>query len=376
MSQGDRALLLEVSPLVQMSYTGISWVAWEITSRFLISDSIPVIFSSNNVIIPKSVIIETTLARCGAPLVKFIDSAEGLPIETAGYDCVALFTNIKTTTQRFAIELQVIYDLSFMLVPEFHAQETVRHHSAGLVEHIKRCETVFCISESVKEHLSFYLGVPKAKIETLPLGADFDFEFIEASRLRINGLARGVERYILVLGTIEPRKNIRIIFRFLSRFPFFLNSYRFIFVGAQGWDVPFDEIIREYSLDFFQSNGRLKYLGYVSQETKLVLLDNASALLYPSFFEGFGLPLVEAMALGTPVISSCATSLPEVAGEFAYYFRPESMDDLHSAFLAFERDVSSGQINRVVDGARDRVSLFSYDIVFDILMRVAKSHLS
>ena len=114
--------------------------------------------------------------------------------------------------------------------------------------------------------------------------------------------------------------------------------------------------------------GRIVHLHYVDEHTKAAMLLGASALIYPSVYEGFGLPVTEAMAVGTPVISSVSTSLPEVLGDEGYYFDPFSLPSLADALLRFEGDLSQGAVQDMKARAQQRAKLFSYDHTYQVVV--------
>jgi glycosyltransferase involved in cell wall biosynthesis len=109
------------------------------------------------------------------------------------------------------------------------------------------------------------------------------------------------------------------------------------------------------------------FTGFVDEAFRTALLTGATGLIYPSVFEGFGLPLLEAMATGTPVLSSVSSSMPEVVGDCGYYFDPCSVASLHAAYRALWSDRASGAIASVIARARQRAAGFSYDKTYEII---------
>ena len=127
-------------------------------------------------------------------------------------------------------------------------------------------------------------------------------------------------------------------------------------------------MIEKQSLQGAVAAGRIVFTGFVDERFRTALLVGAAGLLYPSLFEGFGLPLLEAMATGTPVLSSMSSSMPEVVGDCGYYFDPGSVTSLHAAFLQFWSDRRSGAVQTMIARARQRAAGFSYDATYRVIM--------
>jgi glycosyltransferase involved in cell wall biosynthesis len=152
-------------------------------------------------------------------------------------------------------------------------------------------------------------------------------------RYGIRGLGRGeatrraIETggdYLLYLGTLQPRKNlIRLVEAFALLQPLSVDL-RLVLAGKRGWHCD-DLTARVRSLGL---SGRVVFPGYVDDDDKAALISGATALVYPSLYEGFGLPVLEAMACGTPVLTSNVSSLPEVAGDAALLVNPLDVDDI------------------------------------------------
>ena len=116
------------------------------------------------------------------------------------------------------------------------------------------------------------------------------------------------------------------------------------------------------------ATGRIVFTSFVDEAFRTALLVGAAGLIYPSVFEGFGLPLLEAMATGTPVLSSVSSSMPEVVGDCGYYFDPYSTHSLHAAYHALRSDRALGRVEDVLTRARQRAEGFSYDRTYEIIV--------
>ena len=113
---------------------------------------------------------------------------------------------------------------------------------------------------------------------------------------------------------------------------------------------------------------RIVFTSFVDEGFRTALLTGAAGLLYPSLYEGFGLPLLEAMAIGTPVLSSVSSSMPEVVGDCGYYFDPCSVASLHAAFVRFWADRDAGALQPLIARGQARARGFSYDATYQVIV--------
>jgi glycosyltransferase involved in cell wall biosynthesis len=150
------------------------------------------------------------------------------------------------------------------------------------------------------------------------------------------------------LGTLEPRKNAGIVFDFLLQDPSVLTRYTFVFVGRDGW---LDERWRleQRIAKLGIPADRIVFTGYVSDEVKLALLNSAEFTIFPSLFEGFGLPALESISVGCPVLCSFASSLPEVVDSTCVLFDPTDLISFSSGFTLMEERNSDHRRSGLVD---------------------------
>ena len=368
----SRNLVFDVAPLWEEQFTGISNVVCELAARAL-RDKRPgmeIKFSAFDRILDRSVIEQCVEERRGTAMreamksnkVRFLKDDKSIDMKRD----VGFYLHIKPATRRYHKEAHLYYDFSFLSVPETHAADTVDFHLKDLADQIESTDLFFTISESTALDLKFYFNVPDAKITVAYPAHNADAKAANDFLVRIHG--REVESYILVLGTIEPRKNVDLILAWLKQHPSILASFRVVFCGRDGWGPPFAETLSAHGLDEFMENGRIAHFGYVGEAVKSALISSASAIIYPSLFEGFGLPVLEAMAIGVPVIASCSTSIPEVMGPDGYYFDPYSIESLNGVFHDFVSDRRSGILSERLSKLRHRSNQFSYDQMFETIL--------
>lgn len=367
-------LMLGVAPLWELEYTGISNVVFELTKRFIFdkSSDFEVQFSVFDKVVDRNIIDECLKNRSGFCLQSAFQKNEGINDIKVDENChidgrlsFGLFLHTKPHRKIFYKDSHLYYDFSFLLTQECHTQETIDFHLNGLVDQISSTDLFFCISESTASDLQWLFNVPKDKTVVALLGNNVNTEIARRARDLIG--EREVEPYFLMLGTIEPRKNIALIFTWLKKNPNLLKKFRFVFAGRQGWGSSFADYAEKNSLSCEIASGRIVHLGYIDEALKATLIVGAQAIFYPSIFEGFGLPVLEAMELGVPVIASCSTSIPEVLGDAGYYFDPYSVESLDKAFSTFLFDQCTGQLEVVRDKAKKRASEFSYDRTYSVI---------
>jgi glycosyltransferase involved in cell wall biosynthesis len=243
---------------------------------------------------------------------------------------VGFFPSVKPLRRAFDIELNICHDLSTITFPLMHIRGNVVHHMEAILADLASDDLVVTVSEASRADLVAYLGVDPARILAAPNGVAWP-DWYESEAVNAAGAA-GAEPYFLILGTREPRKNIMKVFDLLEAAPGLLDRHRFVVAGKMGWLEEQHALPR--FLEKFVGDGRIVFPGFVSELDKYILLRNARATLYPSLFEGFGLPVLESLSVGTPCVASWSSSVPEVGGECCEYFDPLSAADFERAIGA------------------------------------------
>lgn len=365
-------LVIDIAPLWELQFTGISNVVREVALRALNAreDKCLFKFSAFQHIVDRSVIEDCVENLNGGQLRALFDGGNARQIDQ--YDEInvkkdmSLFLHVKPPLRRFRKEAHLYYDLSYLSVPETHADDTIKFHLDNLSEQIETTDQFFTISKSTAMDLQWFFDVPEEKIKVTYLGHNTDIgladEFISRS------FGRSAEPYVMCLGTIEPRKNVSLLLAWLAHNRAILERCRFVFCGRDGWGQSFTDLIAAHGLEAAYQNGRILHFGYVSQKQKAALLSAAQMLIYPSLFEGFGLPVLEAMAQSIPVLASCSTSIPEILGKDGIYFDPQSLDSFTAAFSQFVQEQRDGTLNARVKRLRERSESFTYDGMFNEML--------
>jgi glycosyltransferase involved in cell wall biosynthesis len=364
--------IIDASPLWEEKYTGISNVTYEIVRRAIADPSEEVHILAVDRVIPRE-LVETCISdRSGkelqaacSTLPKSKTIVNWLKKEGPLDGTLGLYLNKRPLEKLFDWEAMMFYDFSPLLTPECHTRQTVDYHGIGISQQVNLSDHMFCISEATARDLCWIFDVPRTKVTVCLLGHSADGT---AQKIAFDLIgARTVEPFLLMLGTIEPRKNIGLVLNWLSANRDVLETHRVVFAGRQGWGPSLGTAIRHWGLEGAAKSGRILYMDYISEAQKNALMAGASALLYPSLFEGFGLPVLEAMGFGLPVLSTVSTSLPEVLGNAGYYFDPYSTASLDAAFRKYRSDVDNGHLQHVISDARARAETFDYDITYELV---------
>lgn len=225
-----------------------------------------------------------------------------------------------------------VYDLSFFLYPAYFRPLHRLYLRLGTRRALRQANRVIAISHSTKRDLVHLLNVPAEKIDVIPPGVEAHF-FANGSSAPAQGasLPRPLDDpYVLFVGTREPRKNIPTLIRAFAqakraaRLP-----HRLVLVGGRGWlDEPITRAIRDTA-----SEGDIIFPGFVSHKDLPQWYRCADAFVYPSQYEGFGMPVLEALAAGVPVITSNVSALPESAGDAALLIDPRNPDEIADALV-------------------------------------------
>ncbi|GHD81120.1 glycosyltransferase family 4 protein [Vogesella fluminis] len=207
-----------------------------------------------------------------------------------------------------------VHDLSHIHYPECHPEDRIRFFNEHLPKSIERACHILTVSDFVREELIGLLGIAADKVTTTHNGVDESYHPRDESQSR-EVLARyglTYQRYLLVVGTVEPRKNLRRLINAYLMLPKALQqAYPLLLVGGRGWESP--EFYAQ--LDRLQAAGSLIWPGYVPEADLPVLYAGAKALAFPSIYEGFGLPVLEAMASGVPVLAAQRSAPAEILGD-------------------------------------------------------------
>ncbi len=306
-------------------------------------------------------------------------------------------------------KILTIHDLSFLRFPEFfNLKRRLWHKMIGVEKMIKQFDKIIAVSESTKNDIVELCGVAPENVHVIYSGVEKEFCRLSLNSIKKSPnplyqggiksapLIKGVggiysveieqiknkynlpDKFILFLGTVEPRKNIEGLIGAYNEFRESREArlrapeaeFQLVIAGGRGWRS--DGIYKKWKESKYRDD--IKFLGYVDKKDKVYLYNLASLFVYPSFYEGFGFPPLEAMACGTPVITSFTSSLPEIAGNAGLMVDPYNITDIASAM---ERVLSDEKLkNDLIRKGLNRAKMFNWEKAARELFFIIKNYQS
>lgn len=256
------------------------------------------------------------------------------------------------------VTVTTVHDLSWIRFPQMHPVVRVRAMNKYFEPGLKRASLILTDSEFVKRELMEVFGVQPELIVPVPLGVEPLFRPQSAVEtlpvLSRHALQHG--QYLLAVGTLEPRKNLQVALQaFMQLPPSMRKHYPLVLVGMTGWHTS----ALEAQMAPMIRAGEVRQLGYLSREDLATVIAGALTLIYPSIYEGFGLPPLEAMACGVPVIAADVSSLPEVVGDTGVLINPHDAEAVAQAIQRLVTD--SATRGRLSAMALARSKEFTWD---------------
>ncbi len=237
-----------------------------------------------------------------------------------------------------------IHDLIPLLLPLYRGSALVRLYMRLVSASARRAHAVIADSECSKRDIIRRLGIPAERVHVVYLAADSHYRPVsKADRLQaVRARYALPEKFLLYLGGFDQRKNVRLIIEAFALMPeLYASGYRLVLAGVPlGGDSAFFPNPRRLAQKVSLPEDAVQFTGWVAEEDKPALYASAEVFLFPSLYEGFGLPPLEAMACGTPVIASNASSLPEVVGDAARLVDPSNPSAWAEAIRSVTTDAS------------------------------------
>ena len=230
-----------------------------------------------------------------------------------------------------------IHDLSFLRYPETHPKERVDLLEKQLPKSIEQANAIITDSHYIKAEVQQILGVAEDKIHVVPLGVSKDY-YPYSDEDNVHALKKyklDKLKYLLAVATLEPRKNLNsLIDAYLLLPKKTRQEYKLVIVGARGWLSK--NLLQR--IEMLVKRGDIISLGYIDSEDLPHIYSGANGFVLPSLYEGFGLPILEAMAAGTPVLTSTSSSLPEVADGAAILTNANDIEDIAVGMIKLIED--------------------------------------
>ena len=264
--------------------------------------------------------------------------------------------------------ITTFHDLSFESYPEFYSTgKNYWHFSMNPKKQARKADKIIAVSRSTKDDLVKIYGIEPEKIKVIYSGIRLEsgISNLESEVLKVKKRYNLPEKYILYLGTLEPRKNIIGLikaFEILNKCsinppnPLLQRgNLKLVIAGSKGW--LYEDIFKAVKNSPVKDD--IIFTGFIDDKDKPVLYSLADLFVYPSFYEGFGFPPLEAMAAGTPVITSNFSSLPEAVGDAAIMINPYNLDELAKAMEIVLSDEKLRNI--LIERGYERVKNFSWE---------------
>lgn len=269
---------------------------------------------------------------------------------------VTVFFNYAVPPKVSGKTVVFVHDMAYRVYPETVRKKTRRFLELVLQKSCDRADRIVTISEFSKQEILKYLKVSEEKISVVTLGVDrkrFHTHY-PADQIRLVQRKYGLKgEYLLYIGTIEPRKNLKRLIEAYASLP--LETPMLVLAGKKGW--MYREIFQ--TVETLGIGERVKFLGYVADREIPLLLSGAKCFLFPSLYEGFGLPPLEAMASGVPVVASNGSAIPEVVGDAAVLVEATKVESISHGILRVLKE--KGLRERMIEKGIQRAKKFRWE---------------
>jgi len=335
--------------------TGVQRVAYELTKRLISLDDRIFVVVPNGKLRYEYEIPSERIKRMGLSKGVLWEQIE-LPI-FLGKDLLINLGNVAPLFHKRNVVM--IHDVIWLRYPESYSKAFVKFYTFLIPRLVKRAMKILVVSKTSMEDLVNYFSVPEEKISVVYPGISEKFTFKNLKR----------ENFILWVGTNRKHKNVE---NLLKAFYIVLNNlredFKLLLVGLTEKDL-----LKDYGADYERVKGKVILKEFVSDEELVNLYNRAYVFAFPSLYEGFGLPPLEAMACGCPTVVSNRGSLPEVCGDASFYVNPESPESIAEGIISVikEEDLRESLISRGFERAKffnwNKSTEEVYNLIRDLL---------
>jgi len=301
--------------------------------------------------LPLPVTISALLSKFPNPIIPYYEKYLDKPDLLQGTDHYVY-------PARNSLKIMTIHDLTFIKYPEY-TNSIVKSYTQRVKSCLNWTDAVITFAENTKQEICEYLNVSPERIFITPQASRYYPDYL--TQTDGNELAKTVnypwdQPYILFVSTLEPRKNlVNLIKAFNLLKQDTKIPHNLVLIGQPGWN--YQNILKEINNSPWQQN--IYRLGYLSDDLVALFYQEADVFVYPSFYEGFGLPVLEAMTLGAPVVTSNTSSLPEVTGDAAILVDPQNVEEMGAGIFQV---ISDRQLrDQLIQLGKQRANLFSWE---------------
>lgn len=287
----------------------------------------------------------------------------------------AIFFNYVIPPGVKAGKIAVIHDMAYLDCPETVRKRTLFHLKHTMRAVCRQADLILTVSEFSRRRVIHHLKVKEEQTAVVPCGIDFkDFHCSHSEQeiVRIKQKYGISGEYYLYVGTLEPRKNVE---RLLVAYSLLKKEIRqipkLVLAGRKGW--MYERMFR--LVDKLMLKEDIIFTGYIGREEKPILMQGAKIFVFPSLYEGFGIPVLEAMACGTAVLTSACAAMPEVVGDAGWLADPHSVNSIKDGLLELERNERKRRM--LAEKGYQRSRRFSWEVsgrkLNEILLRNFKA---
>ena len=344
-------MLIINSRFLTQNITGVQRFAIEISRQLKSVLGDKVIFVSPNTIIHKDLAKELDVKIIGTKTGHLWEQID-LPKYLKSIDSPLLLNLANTAPLFYKNQIITIHDLAFLQHPIWFSKKFYMYYRFLIPKIAKNGKKIITVSNFSKKEIISLLGIDEKKIEVIYNGISCNFNYNPTIHKK---------NYILAVSSLDPRKNFKNLI--LSFEKINLKNYRLVIVGSENKVFSNAEI-----KNLMKKIQNVEFTGYVSDNKLVKLYQEAKIFVYPSLYEGFGIPPLEAMASGTPVISSNVASLPEVCGDAVYYVNPYDVNDIAKGIETVLKDEKLQK--ELVQRGLERVKLFNWEKSANKLIKI------
>ena len=339
------SLVVDIGPLQDDQWTGIPVFTRRLVKALLQSRQVKLGFCVGLTPVAEKHVLSAMRYGTGAFLREELARESAADGALPDVGTPVLFTSVKRIFGVHDREASTVHDMSTLFMPENHKQDNVAFHLDHFCAELATNDVTFCVSEATEAALVAAFPSTTGRTRLLYQYVDWPDEFAQLDR---NMPRIKLGRYAVVIGTIEPRKNLGLLLRALELPELRDNDLQFVIIGRKGWKM--DEFLAELRPE---DRRRLIFSGFVSEFIKYRLLRHAEFMVYPSVYEGFGIPALEAMSLGKPVLASRTSSFPEVIGDAGLFFDPFSPTDFAAGIAELGHQARQAELGALArEGSR------------------------